>query len=848
VLFPRPSWPRRALHTLLAVTLAFLATTVPAEPISAQAAVDRLSGPDRYATAAAISRATFGVGAPVAFVATGADFPDSLAGGPAAARLGGPILLTQRDSIPAATRTELARLQPRRIAVLGGESVVSAGVMTALGAFTAGGVTRYAGADRYATAAAISRAHFPAGAPVAFIATGRDFADALAAGPAAAALRGPVLLVQPDRIPPATAAELQRLAPQQIRVAGGPSVVNDSVLASLRAYTRGTVSRDAGPNRYATAAAISSANFRTATGSAVFIANGLGFADAVAGVPAAARAGAPLLLSGPLALPAETSAELRRLNPSRVVLLGGPSVLADNVGVQAQSTSTLTLVGPWAFALDNYTLHTLAQEHRIYYLETIIAHYGHRDGMVAKYRAPDGVLYDHPVAQAQYVVNMLSNYRLTGDATYLQYAVANADRLLQRAVSHRDAIFFPYPFDFVLHGRGTMQAPWYSGMAQGTALSGFVRLYELTGDAKWLDAAHRTYRSFLVREEPDKPWVTSVDRGLLWFELYPWTPNDHTYNGHAYATFGLIDYLRLTGSEDVRRLVLGGVTTSARMATAVRVPGGVSNYCLADRCRELLIRNPFYHLVHVTQALYLHRYTGNESFAALADSFVADYPDYRIRGTVRFAAGEHVAYTFDSAGNATPARTATFDTVTTAGYAQRTVPHGATRPGNGIWFFMSDGAFEGLWIRESESAYAPGYVDYHTYLWGRAHPVAGGSWTGFKVDAEGNVTDFRTVETAATSWLYAASARINGQRAVQLTSGPLAGYWLPTTPGATLDPGGGEVGIAAAEEPIPQADESPGRTAEPPVPQGAPIEPPLPGQIDLPTPPTPPRGPPPPTP
>src|SRR4051812_49076443 len=53
---------------------------------------------------------------------------------------------------------------------------------------------RVAGSDRYGTAAAISKSSFAAGVPVAFVVTGGAFPDALAAGPSAAHLKGPVLL------------------------------------------------------------------------------------------------------------------------------------------------------------------------------------------------------------------------------------------------------------------------------------------------------------------------------------------------------------------------------------------------------------------------------------------------------------------------------------------------------------------------------------------------------------------------------------------------------------------------------------------------------------------------------
>ena len=65
--------------------------------------MERLAGSDRNATAAAISAATFAPGTPVAYVATGATFPDALAAGAAAASHDGPVLLVATNSIPVAT-------------------------------------------------------------------------------------------------------------------------------------------------------------------------------------------------------------------------------------------------------------------------------------------------------------------------------------------------------------------------------------------------------------------------------------------------------------------------------------------------------------------------------------------------------------------------------------------------------------------------------------------------------------------------------------------------------------------------------------------------------------------------
>ncbi len=75
--------------------------------------MQRLSGADRYATAAAVSAASFSPGVPVAYVATGANFPDALAAGAAAAERGGPVLLVTGSAIPASTAAELATTSAR---------------------------------------------------------------------------------------------------------------------------------------------------------------------------------------------------------------------------------------------------------------------------------------------------------------------------------------------------------------------------------------------------------------------------------------------------------------------------------------------------------------------------------------------------------------------------------------------------------------------------------------------------------------------------------------------------------------------------------------------------------------
>lgn len=284
----------------------------------------RIAGSDRYATAAGLSAATFPTGAPVAFVATGRDYPDALAGGVAAARRGGPILLVGHDSVPEATAEELRRLQPGRIVMLGGTGAVSRAVADQLGAIAP--VERIGGEDRYATAALISEATFPAGVPAAFVATARDYPDALAGGAASAKHGGPVLLVGPAAVPEVTTRELQRLRPGRIVVLGGTGAVDESVARELGAIA--PVERIGGEDRFATAALVSGQTFPLV--SRVFVATGRNYPDALA-ASAAAAGEAPVLLVGRDAVPDVVREELARLRPYRIVLLGGEGAIAEPV-------------------------------------------------------------------------------------------------------------------------------------------------------------------------------------------------------------------------------------------------------------------------------------------------------------------------------------------------------------------------------------------------------------------------------------------------------------------------------------------------------------------------------------
>lgn len=298
----------------------------PATPV-----VNRIAGANRYATAAALSASAYPSGATDVMVATGLSFPDALAGSAAAGMLGMPVLLTMPNEIPSQTSAELNRLNPQRIWVLGGTSVISEGVRAALVPYASSGqVTRVSGVDRYGTAAAISDRWYAPGVQAAFVAVGTSFADALAGAPAAALRDSPLLLVKSDSIPPATQAALNDLDPQRIYVLGGTAVINAAVATQLDAYTTGPVTRLAGVNRFATAEAITRTFWPTKV-SPAYVASGMTFPDALAGGAVAGKQGLPLLLANQNDATLYTGQEVLRLSPLRLTMLGGTASLSASV-------------------------------------------------------------------------------------------------------------------------------------------------------------------------------------------------------------------------------------------------------------------------------------------------------------------------------------------------------------------------------------------------------------------------------------------------------------------------------------------------------------------------------------
>ena len=196
------------------------------------AAVERLSGADRYDTAARAASIEPAVaqGRP-AILANGWSPSDVGTAAPLAARLGGSVLYAARDVLGGSASWALERLAPSQVIIVGGTGALSGNIDTALAELLPDVPTqRFAGTDRIDTAARAALYGARTGLPV-VITDGWSTPDVGVAAPLAAALGGSVLFSSASAHEGRSHA-LEQLVPSEVVLVGN-SVLSDGLAEDL---------------------------------------------------------------------------------------------------------------------------------------------------------------------------------------------------------------------------------------------------------------------------------------------------------------------------------------------------------------------------------------------------------------------------------------------------------------------------------------------------------------------------------------------------------------------------------------------------------------------------------------
>ncbi|GAA1957986.1 cell wall-binding repeat-containing protein [Catenulispora subtropica] len=345
--------------------------------------VNRVDGSDRLGTAIAASKATWssarpdGSSAASGVVLSRADeFADALGGSALANHVGGPLLLTDTAGLNPAVKAEIQRVlgkpspaqftTKKTVYLLGGEQALSPAVADQVKALGYE-VKRLGGSDRFATSVAVADAVTTVNGVAAtpariFVATGRNFADALSAGAAASqfvpdGVQGDhsavVVLTDDKAMPAATAAYVNRAAHTGAVGSSTVIAVGGQADAALRSigYHVGSGAKQFTPvwgaDRYATSLLVAQDFFDGP--SRVGFATGLNWADALSGGALAGHLNAPLLLTDPKTGPTgDVLSWLRHSAPQldRVLVFGGKVA----VGGSVDSVVGTAISGPAGYA------------------------------------------------------------------------------------------------------------------------------------------------------------------------------------------------------------------------------------------------------------------------------------------------------------------------------------------------------------------------------------------------------------------------------------------------------------------------------------------------------------------
>jgi putative cell wall-binding protein len=243
-------------------------------------------------------------------------------------------------------------------------------------------LVRHAGKTRFETSAEIATDSYDASTDV-VIASGEEFADALAGAALEGMLDAPVLLVPRDLIaggiPPAITNAIDELGAVNATILGGTNAVSGDVEDFIvNNSTVTNTERVAGATRFETAEQVAQEvgdsgsvpdavadEFNLSQDSnAAFLATGLVFADALAGGPGSFAGQHPILLTGPNELHPAAQRGLEATNTDVVFILGGSGVVSSGTKteLQNQGYDTVRLSGSNRFATAKKVADTFADD------------------------------------------------------------------------------------------------------------------------------------------------------------------------------------------------------------------------------------------------------------------------------------------------------------------------------------------------------------------------------------------------------------------------------------------------------------------------------------------------------
>ena len=218
----------------------------------------------------------------------------------------------------------------------------------------------------------------------------------------------------------------------------------------------------------------------------------------------------------------------------------------------------------------------------------------------------------NPVTIAQYGLEQYSNYIETSNQEYYKKAKIQADYLLK--IQDKENGKFYYNYNFKVGGTNqTMKAPWSSAMAQGQVISLFARMYYVSKDKTYLEAAQLAMKSLTIDVEDGG--LCADFFGHPYYEEYPTIPASYTLNGFMFTLIGLHDLYSISGDKQAKQLYDDGIET-LEYCLPFYDSTGISLYHLGHLTDKNLPLHTSekYHNIHVAQLKIINQFENNATF------------------------------------------------------------------------------------------------------------------------------------------------------------------------------------------------------------------------------------------
>ncbi|MFR9193020.1 MAG: cell wall-binding repeat-containing protein [Anaerovoracaceae bacterium] len=321
---------KRVLITLMCIMLYNAINIGAVYGYSGNPDIYRVGGNNRYDTAIAIAEDGWEYADSVV-LANGDDFADALAGVPLAVALDAPILVTRSDRIDNEILETIEKLNAGTIYILGGPGAISTEVERQLNNYE---IIRLAGDTRFETSVRIAEelARITGiESQYVFVAYAHNYPDALAISSVAACMEAPIIYAPKNGSIDTTTANFLRSAHREKAVIlGGPSVISNSVLNSIKNTNVNNVSRLYGDNRYETCVRIYEEYGFMFDFSNIVVATGNDFPDALSGGAYAGKKWLPIILADNIHVQPAINNFVEDKLVDIVYAIGGQGAVSDN--------------------------------------------------------------------------------------------------------------------------------------------------------------------------------------------------------------------------------------------------------------------------------------------------------------------------------------------------------------------------------------------------------------------------------------------------------------------------------------------------------------------------------------